>query len=138
MSEAARNVEILKEAYRDWRDSKGQSVDHWMQICAPDIRFGSLAQGMERVEYLTGYDSRDALAAYFDGLQRDWEMIEYEQDHYIAQDDRVIVLGHCAWRHKGTGKVVRTPKCDSWRFAGDKVVEYYEYFDTAQVGAACC
>jgi ketosteroid isomerase-like protein len=138
MSEAARNVEILKDAYRDWRESKGRSVDHWMKICAPDIRFGSLAQGMQHAEYLTGYDNREALAAYFGGLQRDWEMLEYEQDHYIAQGDRVIVLGHCAWKHKGTGKVVNTPKCDSWRFAGDKVVEYYEYYDTAQVGAACC
>jgi ketosteroid isomerase-like protein len=138
MSDATHNVEVLKRAYRGWRDSRGKDVDCWMSICAPDIRFGSLAQGMERAEYMTAYSSREALAQYFEGLDRDWEMLEYEAEHFIAQDDRVVVLGRCAWRHKGTGKVVATPKADAWRFNGDKVIEYYEYYDTAQVGAACC
>jgi uncharacterized protein len=31
---------------------------------------------------------------------------------------------------------VQTPKADSWRFANGKAVEFYEYFDTAQVHAA--
>jgi hypothetical protein len=46
------------------------------------------------------------------------------------------MLGSCSWRAKSTGKVVTTPKADSWRFANGKAVEYYEYFDTAQVHAA--
>jgi ketosteroid isomerase-like protein len=29
--------------------------------------------------------------------------------------------------------VVSTPKADSWRFADGKAVEFYEFFDTAQV-----
>jgi hypothetical protein len=28
------------------------------------------------------------------------------------------------------------PKCESWRFADGKAVEFYEYFDTAQVAMA--
>jgi uncharacterized protein len=48
----------------------------------------------------------------------------------------VVMIGHCAWRNKATGKVVSTPKADSWRFANGKAVEFYEYFDTAQVHAA--
>jgi uncharacterized protein len=47
-----------------------------------------------------------------------------------------VMLGRCSWRYKKTGKVVSTPKCDSWRFANGKAVEFYEYFDTAQVHAA--
>jgi ketosteroid isomerase-like protein len=138
MSDAARNVEILKEAYRNWSDTRGQSVAHWMSICAPDIRFGSLARGMEHAEYMTAYDNRDALAEYFEGLGRDWEMLEYVTEHFVAQGDRVVMLGRCTFRHKGTGKVVATPKADAWRFNNGKVTEYYEYYDTAQVGAACC
>jgi ketosteroid isomerase-like protein len=138
MSDAARNVEILKEAYSRWRDTRGKSADHWMSICAPNIRFGSLARGMEKAEYLTAYDNRDALAAYFEGLGRDWEMLEYVAENFVAEGDRVVMLGRCAYRHKGTGKVVTTPKADAWRFEGDKVIEFYEYYDTAQVGAACC
>lgn len=136
MSEAAHNVEVLKEAYRRWSESRGGSVDHWMGICAADIRFGSLAKGMQGAEYMTAYDSRDALGEYFAGLGRDWEMLEFVPEHFVAQGDRVVMLGRCAFRHRHSGKVVASPKADAWRFAGGKAIEYYEYYDTAQVGAA--
>jgi ketosteroid isomerase-like protein len=107
-----------------------------MGICDEDIQFGSIAQGAPRVAYMTEYKARDELAQYFEGLKRDWEMIEFKPDHFVAQGDRVVMLGNCSWRSKRTGKVVTTPKADSWRFANGKAVEYYEFFDTAQVHAA--
>jgi ketosteroid isomerase-like protein len=136
MSDEATHVAVLTEAYRRWHDSRGGSVDHWMSICDENIKFGSIAQGAPKVEYLTAYKARDELKHYFTGLSRDWEMIEYRVDQFIAQGDRVVMLGHCSYRAKATGKVVSTPKADAWRFANGKAVEFYEYFDTAQVVAA--
>ena len=136
MSDAVRNVEILKEAYRRWSESRGGSADDWLKICADDIAFGSLAQGPRGARYLTAYQSRDGLKEYFGGLTRDWEMVEYIVEHFVAQDDRVVMLGRCAWRYKKTGKIVWTQKADSWRFADGKAVEFFEYYDTAQVQAA--
>ena len=63
-------------------------------------------------------------------------MIEYRPDEFVAQGDRVVMIGHCSWRAKTSGKVVSTPKADVWRFANGKAVEFYEFFDTAQVVAA--
>jgi hypothetical protein len=136
MSDETRNTAILTEAYRRWSESRGASVDHWMSICDPEIRFGSLAETVPTVAYMTAYRSRDELGAYFAGLTRDWEMLDWRVDHLVAQGDRVVMLGFCSWRAKASGKVVSTPKCDSWRFTDGKAVEYYEYFDTAQVAMA--
>ena len=136
MSDEAANVAVLKDAYRRWHDSRGGSVDHWMSICDENIKFGSLAQGATGVEYLTSYNARDELKKYFNGLLRDWEMIEYRPDEFVAQGDRVVMIGHCSWRARASGKVVTTPKADVWRFANGKAVEFYEFFDTAQVVAA--
>jgi len=136
MSEEANNVAVLTEAYRRWHDSRGGSVDHWMSICDENIKFGSLVQGAPQVAYMTEYSARAELGRYFEGLARDWEMIEYRVDHMVAQGDRVVMLGFCSWRYKRNGKVVSTPKADSWRFANGKAVEFYEYFDTAQLHAA--
>jgi ketosteroid isomerase-like protein len=137
MADEARNVELLKQAYRRWSESRGASVDEWLKICADNIAFGSLAQGTPAgARYLTAYQSRDALKDYFGGLARDGEMVEYVAEHFVAQGDRVVMLGRCAWRYKKTGKVVSTPKADSWRFADGKAVEFFEYYDTAQVHAA--
>jgi ketosteroid isomerase-like protein len=136
MSDEGSNVAVLKEAYRLWRESRGGSVDHWIGICDENIRFGSIAQGAPRVAYMTEYKARDQLAQYFEGLKRDREMIEFKADQFVAQGDRVVMLGNCSWRYKRTGKVVTTPKADAWRFADGKAIEFYEYFDTAQVHAA--
>jgi uncharacterized protein len=136
MSQETQNVTILKKAYADWASSKGDSSDQWTAIFADNFKFGSIAQGGHGAAYLTAYQSRNDLAAYFDGIRRDWEMIEFTTDHFIAQDDRVVMIGHCSWRFKRTGKVVSTPKADSWRFADGKAVEFYEFYDTAQLSAA--
>jgi ketosteroid isomerase-like protein len=135
MSEEA-HVATLKDAYRRWHESRGGSADHWMTICDENIKFGSLAQGGPRVEYLTAYNARDELKHYFEGLTRDWEMIEYVPEHFVAQWDRVVMIGRCSFRAKRTGKTVSTPKVDSWRFANGKAVEFFEYYDTAGVIAA--
>jgi ketosteroid isomerase-like protein len=137
MPDEARNVEILKAAYTRWSDTKGESVDDWLKICADDIDFGSLAQGAApKVRYLTSYTNRDALKEYFGGLARDWQMIDYVPENFVAQGDRVVMLGRCSWRFKKTGKVVQTKKAASWRFADGKAIEYFEYYDTAGVLAA--
>ena len=133
MTEEARNVAILTEAYRRWSDSKGMSGDHWVSIFDDNVRFGSIAEPLKVVAYMASYRSRDELGQYFAGIKRDWEMIEYRVDHFVAQGDRVVMLGHCSWRAKGSGQVVSTPKADSWRFADGKAVEFYEFFDTAQM-----
>src|SRR5947207_12446708 len=109
MPEAA-NVAVLTEAYRRWSESRGGSVDHWLSICAENLRFGSLAQGaVPAASYLGSYSARNELAKYFDGLKHDWEMIEYRVDQFVAQGERVVMLGFCSWRHRKTGKAVSTP-----------------------------
>jgi ketosteroid isomerase-like protein len=133
MSDESRNVAILTEAYRLWSESRGASADHWISICDEDIRFGSIAEPLKTVAYMGSYRSRDELGQYFAGITRDWEMLEYRVDHFVAQGDRVVMLGYCVWRAKQSGTVVSTPKADSWRFADGKAIEFYEYFDTAQV-----
>jgi ketosteroid isomerase-like protein len=136
MSDEARNVEILKAAYGRWSETLGGSAEEWLEICADEIAFGSIAYGPEGAKYLTEYRSREALKEYFAGLDRDWQMIEFATEHFVAQGDRVVMLGRCAFRYKKTGKVVWTHKADSWRMADGKAVEYFEFYDTAQVQAA--
>jgi ketosteroid isomerase-like protein len=137
MGNEAANVAVLKEAYARWHDSKGTS-DHWMELVADDIKFGSLARGAApQLAFAKSYNNRQALADYFAGLRADWEMIHYTVGEFVAQGDAVFMHGSTSWRHKRTGKTFETPKVDFWRFRDDgKVVEFYEFYDTASVIAA--
>jgi ketosteroid isomerase-like protein len=137
MSTEADNVQLLKEAYRRWNDSKGGSVDHWFdRVMASKISFGSIPRGAAPLAYATQYQDSAQLRAYFEGLLSDWSMQHYTMDEYVAQGDAVVARGSCAWTYKRTGKVAETPKLDFWRFKDGKAVEFYEYFDTACVFAA--
>jgi uncharacterized protein len=132
------NVQLLKEAYSRWNDSKGASVDYWFDnVIGPHISFGSIPRGAAPLAFATDYDDRTKLRGYFDGLLSDWTMVHYTVNEYVAQGDTVVARGSCAWTNKRTKKLAETPKVDFWRFKNGKAVEFYEYFDTAHViGAA--
>jgi ketosteroid isomerase-like protein len=133
MGEEARNVEPLKASYRRWHDSKGGSVDHWMGMVAEDVRFGSIAGGAAPLAFTGPRSNRDAVRSYFDGLLSEFEMLHYTIHDYIAQGDVVFVRAATSWRNRKTGKTFETPKADFWRLRDGRIVEFYEYYDTAQV-----
>ena len=137
MSNEAKNVEILRDAYRRWHETKGASVDHWFDVVLSEkVSFGSVPRGAAPLNFATQYNYRTQLRAYFDGLLAEWAMMHYTIDEYIAQGDAVVARGSTAWTNKRTGKTAETPKVDFWRFNDGKAVEFYEYFDTACVAAA--
>jgi len=136
MNDTTKNVELLKQAYDRWCDSKGESAEKWMDVVHENIQFGSLARGAPQVNFLRAYNNREALADYFAAIKADWEMIHFTVEEFVAEDDKVVMRGSMAWRNKHTGKKVETPKVDFWRFRDGKAVEFYEYYDTARVIAA--
>jgi uncharacterized protein len=125
------HVAILKDAYAQWVESRGSDCECWMNIIADDVSLGSLAEGSPEVPFTARRTSKSGVRAYLDALMRDWEMISHAMNDFIAQDDRVAVIGRAIWRHKGTGKVADTRKVDIWRFRDGKVVDFEEYYDTA-------
>jgi ketosteroid isomerase-like protein len=107
-----------------------------MNIIADDVSLGSLADGSPEVPFTTRRSSKSGVRAYLEDLMRDWEMVSHTMSEFIAQDDRVAVVGRAVWRHKGTGKVADTRKVDIWRFRDGKAVDFDEYYDTAGLIAA--
>jgi ketosteroid isomerase-like protein len=136
MSQQARNVEVLKDAYKRWHDSKGGSVDHWLSIVADDVKFGSIARGAEPLGFTQPVSQKEALRGYFDGLLGNFSMVNYTIHDYVADGDIVFVRASTSWTNKQTGKSFNTPKADFWRFRDGKIVEFYEFYDTAEVMAS--
>jgi len=135
MSSDTANVDLLKDAYRRWSETRGDP-EIFLALADCDIRFGSIPRGEAPLTFARDYDCRDALRNYFEGLHAGWTMVHYTMDEFIAQGDVVVARGTCAWTNKSTGKVAESPKVDFWRFRDGKAIEFYEYFDTAHVAAA--
>lgn len=126
-----RHVECLREVYRIWRESQGSNTAPWLELLGEVIDFRSLGATSPTIGFARDGTSRADVMRYFEDLSRDWEMIDYEVEHMVAEGDRVAVLSHCAWRNRHTGKVSATMKADFFRFADGRVVEFAELFDTA-------
>jgi uncharacterized protein len=136
MGTTADNLAKLKDAYRQWHETKGGSVKVWLDLVADDVKVRSLAAGAPAAPFTAAIDSKQQFQRYFDGLLADWEMINYKTGLFIAEGERVAMLGSTAWRHRKTGREVDTPKADFWTFRDGKVVEFHELYDTAALVAA--
>jgi len=130
------NVTILKKLYQDWHETKGQSVDSFMELMADTIAFSSLANGAQGAEFTKPCACPADVRGYFDGLLENWTMLHYRVDDYIADGDRVVAVGHTAWTNKATGKTCETPKVDVWSFSDGRITSFAEYYDTAALFAA--
>jgi ketosteroid isomerase-like protein len=133
MATEAENVAILRKAYEAWSGAKAANLDCWVSIMADDARLKSLADGAEAVPFTRSRAGRSEIIEYLEGLTREWEMLSYDVDEFVAQDDRVVAIGSTSWRNKLTGKVAATPKIDVWRMRDGKVTEFSEFYDTARL-----
>ena len=136
MENTVSNVARLKHAYRQWHETRGGSTEVRLDLAADDVRVGSLADGAQGVEFTKRVRSRDEFRRYFEGLRTDWEMIHYTTDQFVAEGAVVVMRGSTAWRHRKTGREVDTPKADFVTFRDGKIVEFYEFYDTAALLAA--
>ena len=130
------DLDRIRAAYQAWNDTKGQSMQHWLDLMSPSVRFRSLAGGAPGLEFTQDCQCSSDVERYFGALAQDWTMDHYTVDELIASDDRVVMLGHMAWTHKRTGRKVETPKADFLRMKDGKVVEFFEFYDTAKAIAA--
>ena len=131
------HTDLLKRYYAKWNDTKGGSVDDWIELLDDNVDFRSRAMGRQEATAFTAPCScKSEVKGYLDALTSDWTMIHYTADRYIEQDGHVCAVGSTAWTNKRTGKTVDTPKVDVWRFENGKAVSFYEYYDTAALMSA--
>lgn len=126
------NITILKETYQYWNNNKEQAFENWMNLMSEDVKFESIADGAQGMEFTRCCNCKDDVLRYFHELASEWEMIQYTVNEYIASGDRVVAIGNCGWRNRKTGKVIDTPKTDIIRMKDSKIADFYEFYDTAK------
>jgi uncharacterized protein len=130
------NVDILQEGYRRWHESRADSADYWMQLMADDIRWRSLGAGAAGAEFTRECSGKANVMKYFQEMGSQWELLAQDADEFVAQGDRVVMLGACHWKNRKTGKEVHSPKADVMRLREGQIVDFMEFYDTATAIAA--
>jgi ketosteroid isomerase-like protein len=78
---------------------------------------------------------RQAVGEFFKTLLETFEITDFQPKEFIAQGDRVIVLGTDTARVKATGKALDFNWVHSFTVKNDKIVAFSEYGDMSAVAA---
>ncbi|MEL7529492.1 MAG: nuclear transport factor 2 family protein [Pseudomonadota bacterium] len=129
---ASDNLSALKRCYELWNETKGESVDAWLDLFDDTVDFRSLAMAREpSVDFTKPCCSKNEVIQYLSGLKADWSMEHYTIDEYVVDGDRICAYGSTAWTNRNTGTLLDTPKLDFVKFKDGKIVFFYEFYDTA-------
>lgn len=128
MSEEA-NVQLVREAYAAFGRGDIQSI------------LDSLSDNVEwkapPVEPIAGtYRGRDGVAEFFRKVAETFEFTRFEPREFVAQGDRVLVLGHYAANARSTGRTVDSDWAMAFTVTNGQVSRFQEYTDTAAVVTA--
>jgi ketosteroid isomerase-like protein len=123
-------IEELKDAYRNWRETKGGNLDQVLGLFDDQIEMHSVLEPDVKHELARVQTSREDTRNYFRELLDNWEMIDFPTKKVIADGDTVVWIGRCHWRNRNDGKELDTPKVDVWTFRNGKAVHFLEMFDS--------
>ena len=124
------HLPVLEQAYRNWNETKGGSFEEILDLFDDEVEMRSVLSPDIPHEISGTHRTKAEAINYFAGLARDWEMLAYDVDRFIADGDDIVMVGRCAWRNRATGKVVDTPKVDIWHFENGKITRFLEMFDS--------
>lgn len=123
------NLQIVRDAYAAFQrgDIPGllESLAHdveWVAAPAPPVS-GT-------------YRGRAEAANFFRIVAENFHFTRFEPREFIAQGDRVVVLGHYTATSRGTGRVVDSDWAMAFTVSNGKIARFQEYMDTAAAAAA--
>lgn len=79
---------------------------------------------------------RDGVTDFFATVARDQDVLEFEPREIVAQNDKVVSLGHYKWRVKATGKDFESDFVHIFTIRDGKIAAFREHFDSAVVAGA--
>src|SRR5262249_26037705 len=112
MASQQENLSRLREAYRRWHRSRGADADAWLELMDATVMYRAPPDGRAALDFTPRKGTKEEIAAILSAHQRDWEMIYVKIDEYVAQTNRVVAIGSCAWRNRVNGKTAETPVAD--------------------------
>ena len=130
MGTHASPAERIRAIYARWHDTKGHSAEDFIGIMDEGVEMRTVMAPDTPSPIAGASIGIDAARAYFDALDRDWEMISFPTEQVVGEGDTVVWIGRCRWRYRPSGIEVETPKVDIWRFSNGKAVQLLEMFDS--------
>jgi uncharacterized protein len=124
------NVDIVRRGYEAF--GRGD-LDTMLKLFDENIEW--ISPGPAELPTAGTRRGRQQVAEFFNSVSEVFEIQRFEPKAFIAEGDRVIVLGDDTSRIKATGKVLDSEWAHAFTLRDGLVVAFHEYIDTAAVVA---
>ena len=131
--DAQQNVRIAQQVYERSPGSRRSTSDDEMasllRLYSEDVDWR--VPEMEHVRFAGRRRGRDGVREFFSTVADELEMLDFEAQDFIAQGEKVVVLGRYSWRVKATGKEFSSEWAHVYTIRGGEIAAFSEYMDTA-------
>lgn len=128
MSETA-NIQVVKDAYTAYLRGDIQAV---IESLSDNVEWVAPA-----IEPVAGtYRGPNDVATFFRKVNETSEFSSFDSREFIAQGDRVVVLGRYKGTARATGRVYDCEWAMAFTVVNGKISKFQEYTDTAAIAAA--
>ena len=129
-------IDSIKQGYELWASKDESAVPYFLSLMADDVKWKSLADGCDGARFSHERTGTADVVKYFTELVEEWELVRFSADEFVCQNDRIVMIGNCSFKHRRTGVVVETPKVDTFRHNGSEITEFMEYYDSHKIVCA--
>jgi ketosteroid isomerase-like protein len=126
--------ECTKVAEQLYETFNNGDVEGFLNLFSEDASWDS--PDMENVPLESTFSGRDNIGKFLTEIDEYEEFLKIEPKEYIAQGDRVVVLGELQVRSKLTDKQYNSGFVHIISVKDGKAVSFLEYFDNAAAGRA--
>ena len=120
------NTEIVQKAYECF--GKGD-IPGLLECCADDI--GWTIPEIENAAFAGARKGKAAVAEFFNQLSAGEDITHFAPSEFIAQNDKVVVLGESTATVRSTEKTYFTAWVHIFTVNDGKITNFLEFFDNA-------
>jgi ketosteroid isomerase-like protein len=125
------NTKLVQKSYELF---KSGDIETLLGMYSDDISWET--PKVENSPFGGKISGREKLTEFFTNLDEHEEFTVFEPTEFIAQGDKVVVLGHSTARVKSTNKELTLEFAHIVTVADGKITSFYEFFDNAAAARA--
>ena len=125
------NRQLVEKAYANF---KAGDIPTLLQSMSEDITW-QLPE-IENVPFSGKRQGRGAVGEFFSTLASLQDARSFEEREFIAQGDKVVVLGHYVWQVKANERIFESDFAHVLTVRGGQIAAFQEYMDSAAVAKA--
>ena len=125
------NTKVVQQAYQFFKSADIQSL---LGLMSDDVSWQ--LPKVENVPFSGKRQGREAVGQFFSTLAEVQDVVSFEPREFVAQNDKVVVLGTYTWRLKANGREYGGEWAHVFTIRDGQITGFHEYMDTASAAAA--